>query len=223
MRLLIAGCSFSGSNWGLLEHHDITNVSAPGASNQYIADSIDFHLRDDFDLVVVLWSGVYRVDMIVPKQWADAHCGDYDFISHLGPKTYIHGGGIAGSWMSLGSTARNFFKSQYIGSDNSYLRDRGLKPVLDSLALMQHRGQPFLWGWIYDIERDYEQTSYGHCLGRLGPVSELHRYQSCGINTTPLEWCQQHGQISQDGFHPTIAGYREFGERHILPLVNNRC
>jgi hypothetical protein len=70
MRIAVSGCSFTYNSWpNFLDFHwQVTNLAWPGAGNKYIADSI-IHATsiNTYDLVLVMWSGITRLDFPVTK------------------------------------------------------------------------------------------------------------------------------------------------------------
>ena len=85
MKFLTSGCSFTGtqgpkgdSGWPawLKMYGEIRNVAMPGAGNRYIADSIIHQLshNEDYDCVLVMWSGLQRIDFTVDKFFGEQIC-----------------------------------------------------------------------------------------------------------------------------------------------------
>jgi hypothetical protein len=98
MKLLVSGCSFTHHRWPqFLSNHSITDLAWPGAGNKYISDSIIHHCSiKKFDAVLVMWSGLTRLDMPVPNSLKLFN--NYDFIQPVGNFNYIMSGGVLGSW-----------------------------------------------------------------------------------------------------------------------------
>lgn len=218
MDILISGCSFSGSNWGLLTpNNTVRNLSAPGAGNSYISDSIIQNLHTKFDLVVVMFTGVYRVDLKIPKLIGDAWLGDYKFRTNLNQTCYVHGGGILGSWKYMSSKLSLYFESQYKAMDFEYLENQGVEPVLRCLQALEQSKQRYLWGWIYDIHQDYRSEPFGHSLGRVQQNwPKLQKFKQNQIYQTPYEYCKNNNLLDSDSFHPTIQGYQQFSQEFVL-------
>ena len=113
--ILISGCSFTASNnnhdWPAnLIGHTVTNLAYPGAGNKYIADSIINKVsQTSYDLVLVMWSGITRLEFPV----ADAILfSDYVCKQNINHNWYIMSGGIAGSWQDHQMTT-TLFKNIY--------------------------------------------------------------------------------------------------------------
>lgn len=122
MKILVSGCSFThwpdvpGSEKNIcwpahlhvdLPNIDITNVAEPGAGNYYISNSVTQAIcnnPDIYDMVLVMWSGVSRLDFLtnlLDKDWHNLF-DDYGFYRRVDscPSTlgYIFSGGQMGPW-----------------------------------------------------------------------------------------------------------------------------
>lgn len=71
-RVLTNGCSFTAKsvyeNWPMHLPNDwkVTNIASHAAGNQWICDStIVKSIKNDYDLVLVMWSGLTRIDTLV--------------------------------------------------------------------------------------------------------------------------------------------------------------
>lgn len=71
-RVLTNGCSFTArsncKNWPehLPKNWEVTNIASHAAGNQWICDStIVKSIKNDYDLVLVMWSGLTRIDALV--------------------------------------------------------------------------------------------------------------------------------------------------------------
>jgi hypothetical protein len=71
-RVLTNGCSFTArskyKNWPehLPNNWNVTNIASHAAGNQWICDStIVKSIKNDYDLVLVMWSGLTRIDALV--------------------------------------------------------------------------------------------------------------------------------------------------------------
>jgi hypothetical protein len=100
MKILTSGCSFTYNAWPkFLEGHQVTNIGFPGGGNKYIADSIIHELsQNHYDLVLVMWTGLTRLDLPVTKNIK--LFDDYPHGHEIGPVNYIFSGGLVGSWTS---------------------------------------------------------------------------------------------------------------------------
>lgn len=221
MNVLISGCSFSGCNWGLLNpNNQVTNVSVSAAGNFYINRSVIKNLYHNWDLIVVFFSGIYRIDCRVPKLYADAWLSNYDFKTNLDHNTYIHSGGILGSWTYMNSPLSKYFESQYKPMNFDYLEEQGVEPVIECLTKLEQSKKRYLWGWIYDTTQDYSMTSFGHSLGKIHRKwHEFEQFSHTKIESTPLEYCKENNLLDQDDFHPTIDGYNQFARSHVLTKI----
>lgn len=112
MNLLVAGCSFTHNRWPkFLSNHIITDLAWPGAGNKYIADSIIHQCSiKKFDAVLVMWSGLTRMDMPVSNSME--LFDNYIFKRPVGNFSYIMSGGFIGSWQNHPGTIQ-LFKNTY--------------------------------------------------------------------------------------------------------------
>lgn len=74
MKLLVNGCSFSRGPTAWANHlarwldADLINLAQAGAGNTYIAQTTQAELaKREYDLVVVMWSGIERIDIQVDR------------------------------------------------------------------------------------------------------------------------------------------------------------
>lgn len=119
MKILVSGASFSegiGSWPELLADYykaDLTNLSRIGAGNTYIQESaVDELCRNEYDLVIVMWSPFNRIDYKKNGQWL--------FSADYGPRDMVFDGYYAGTdnWSQCESnlikiiTLQEFLKSR---------------------------------------------------------------------------------------------------------------
>jgi hypothetical protein len=96
-QVLVNGCSFTArsqcENWPehLPENWQVTNIASHAAGNQWICDStIVKSINFDYDLVLIMWSGLTRIDMPVNKEtweqfWQFKSCNDLGlYYGHCG-------------------------------------------------------------------------------------------------------------------------------------------
>ena len=112
MRVAVSGCSFTYDSWpNFLSECQVTNLAWPGAGNKYVADSI-IHATsiNTYDLVLVMWPGITRLDFPVTKNIELFK--DYPFKRKIGNIDYVMSGGIMGSWQEH-PLATELFEGNY--------------------------------------------------------------------------------------------------------------
>lgn len=220
--LLIAGCSFVDNEDfptvtfgpGVFMDQHARHLGRGGAGNHYIAQSVLDNLHDA-DRVFILWSGLHRIDVSLPKSLRD-DLGTYDHVHETRDELWFHSGGFAGSWHSHSrhhypDWLYQYIQAQYKSMDWQYLTHRSLSAIASCLAVLEMREIPYAFGFIYDIHRDYSDThsALGTPVDITDPVYQLVPWHRC-LKTTPLEFCTEHGLLQDDGFHPTREGYRQW-------------
>jgi len=166
MKILVSGCSFThwpaepGSEknicWpaylqNLHPEINIHNVAEPAAGNQYIANSVVSALcdrSDHYDLVLIMWSGVSRLDFLTDishTAWQTLF-DDYGFCRRVEscPNTlgYIFSGGQMGPWYQ-NAAARSLFASLYKVSSNLSLAHASLTEMIKCQEFLKARDIPY--------------------------------------------------------------------------------
>ncbi len=220
--LLIAGCSFADNSdfptvaFGpdVYDERCVMQLGRGGAGNYYIAQSIldNLHLADR---VFVLWSGLHRIDVSIPKS-ARATLGTYDHMHETRDELWFHSGGFAGSWHGYSrynypEWIYQYLQAQYKSLDWQYLNHRSLSTVASCLAVLELQKIPYAFGFIYDIHRDYTDTqgSLGSPVDINDPVYKMIPWHRC-LRSSPLEFCAERNLLQPDNFHPTREGYRQW-------------
>ena len=134
MKILISGCSFTqwpeypgGPNacWpNYITGHEITNIGEAAAGNQYICDSvIQETLQNDYDMVLVMWSGVSRLDYLTSTEdpaWSEL-IDTYGFYRRLPDNKlgWIFSGGQMGTWFKNPVAHKMFYDMYKVSSEYS--------------------------------------------------------------------------------------------------------
>jgi len=166
MNVLISGCSFThwpetpGSEknicWpsGMQQLRPawrITNLAEPGAGNVYIANSIVRHVLENpnaVDLVLVMWSGVSRLDFLTDLTDPSWHrlFDSYGFYRRVEtcPNTlgYIFSGGQYGPWV-LNQEATSLFRQMYKVSSPLSLAHINLAEIIKCQEFLKARNIPY--------------------------------------------------------------------------------
>lgn len=94
-KVLTSGCSFSVGGWALelnelILDRDFLYLASSAAGNKYISDSVIMQPLDSYDIALVMWSGLNRLDFPVDNQLVES----YNFKStKINDVTYVHSGG----------------------------------------------------------------------------------------------------------------------------------
>lgn len=135
MKVLISGCSFTqwpqypgGPNvcWPKYLHDlhpdwEFKSLAEPGAGNQYICDSvIRESLTTNYDMVLVMWSGVSRLDYLTSLEddaWEKLF-DSYGFFRRLSDNKlgWIFSGGQLGTWYKNPVAHKMFYEMYKVSS-----------------------------------------------------------------------------------------------------------
>jgi hypothetical protein len=222
-KTLLVGCSFVDRLTYRLNDDDYhinakkyQVLSSPGSGNQAIAARTIYQLsQDTYDQVVVVWSGINRLDFPISQTlqktyppardnlWA-ANCG-------VGSMSWYHSGGICGSGTGESGTPgplQQFFRAQYLGADSgsTYLTEMTLLSIISCQAVLEKSGTPYQMAFIYDTQRSIPQETKEHSHGIMDTTSPLYAMVDWKKFTrfdSPYEWAKQHNRLETDGYHPT--------------------
>jgi hypothetical protein len=165
MKVLVSGCSFThwpeepGSDknicWPtalqrLRPDFEIKNLAEPGAGNVYIANGVVRYLLEnpDFDMVLIMWSGVSRIDFLTDLTNDAWHrmFDDFGFYRRVescpGQLGYIFSGGALGPWNANPDMMR-LFKGLYMVSNNTSLAHTNLIEIIKCQEFLKARRMPY--------------------------------------------------------------------------------
>jgi len=247
--VLIAGCSFVGVAAGYLNpapsinHTRFKFFDAPAAGNRAIAARVRHELfRNSYDHVVVLWSGINRVDVPVSRKTHIRTPNDYRYVSVMEDWVWYHSGGIAGSWQSddvCPAVVKSQFRDQYLRQTDKSATDTTLAAILETQDLLASRKVNYNMCFIYDIHQSYDDTvdkaintkyrtigfdrwplwlALEHCLGKVNTTSGLYNmvdWDKFNSGIPPYEYCAERNLQQIDRFHPTPFGMAEWFETQL--------
>lgn len=229
MKTLIVGCSFCSTlgeqrpgQWQL--HPDITVKATSGTGNRAIAARVAYECsRNHYDRVVVIWTGINRLDTVITRELHETYPGAwegnpaYSFCTPLEGSVWYHSGGQAGSWTwdrTCPADIRQIFKTQYLGADSRYLTDTSLINILYTQCLLEKLGVNYQMSFIYDPFRDYSQTRHEHYFGKIDQQSAYYKlvdWTTIKTNSTAFEWSNQtNSRLESDQLHPNRDAMREW-------------
>jgi len=223
MTTLIVGCSFIAT----LDNrnpHDLANRvtdkfvirATSGSGNQCMAARVIHECsQHQFDQVVVIWSGVNRLDFPIGQQ---LHCLQpknsndefkFEYFTDLGDVIYYHSGGwrLSGTSDSCPRFFRDFFENQYRSATPRYLTDLTLQAIIQTQHFLKSKNIPYQMSFIYNVDADYSQDRWEPGCGQLdrsSPLNSLVDWNKCSTQTTLFEYAKNTRQLLGDGFHPTF-------------------
>jgi len=206
-KILIAGCSYVHKLKfdERINHSQYSIHGSPGAGNQAIAARVIYELaQQNFDQVIVLWSGVNRLDMPVPLPLHRTF--DYNFVDVVGSIAWYHSGGIGCSGQSAEAprTVKQYFDTLYVGADQDYLSELTLHSILSVQTLLKDQNIPYKMCFIYDIHSScpgQHEVSHG-TLSKTSPVYAQIDWSSFGAEP-PWEWATSQNRLDQTEYYPT--------------------
>jgi hypothetical protein len=234
-RVLISGCSFTENfihfdpmHWTYdafpTNDYEITNVARGGAGNNYIASSIlsNIDLNNKPDYVFVLWSGIRRIDMPFPSGTSDAKFKNYPFCAVNNECSsvdyFFTGQNIA---MLEGGTRRHFdvklgifeeIADIYYTNENSdkFCNQLSLSAISSVTNFLDNHNINYNFSFIYGIHNRYldRQPSLGLIDTKNKQYAHINwdRY----IDIPPFDYGIKHNLISDDRFHLTDNGMRQW-------------
>ena len=242
--VLIAGCSFAGIAAGYsnpapsINHTRFKFFDAPAAGNRAIAARVRHELpRNSYDHVVVLWSGINRIDVPVSRKTHIRTPSNYQYISVMEDWAWYHSGGIAGSWQSdnvCPDIVKSQFRNQYLHQTARSATDATLAAILETQDLLESRKVNYTMCFIYDIDQSYDDAvdkvtntrrrtiafdrwpqwlALEHCLGKIDTTSSLYNmvnWDKFSSAVPPYEYCAERNLQQIDQFHPTAFGITEW-------------
>ena len=242
--VLIAGCSFVQAAARYADPAPDINrarfkfFGTSGAGNRAIAARVRHEVfRNSYDHVIVLWSGINRVDVPVALKTHVRTPNNYQYVSVIENWAWYHSGGIAGSWQSdnvCPDTVKSQFREEYLHQTARSATDTTLAAILETQDLLESRKINYTMSFIYDIHQSYDDTvdkmtntkyrtvgfdrwpqwlALEHCLGKIDTTSGLYNM----VNWTkfnhaipPYEYGVKQDLQQIDRFHPTVFGMAEW-------------
>lgn len=242
--LVVSGCSFTddydGKTWPYyladnINNCRIHNLSFPGAGNFYIADTIrnfliNEKLNPEETLVLVMWSGMTRQDVLVDQEYYDM-LPDSCKTTHYGNR-YVVGGGMSGSWQDppFNILLKPLFDSYYKFTDTHTMAYDTLMHMANTRYFLERNNYQYkflsyvnYWTNTPDVlvgrNHDYSLTYY----------SNPKIFCEIGSNwiwadqdkNCLYEYSKQHNMLSKDNFHPATEGHELFTKEILLPQLQD--
>lgn len=187
--IYVSGCSFThGASWvnNLFENDSVENFAAVGAGNCYIADSIIHFINKNKkpDYVFALFSGINRVDTVVPYSNLVKNSLETIQLRHavLGSSAYFFSGGDRYTklvkdnykninqfqWPEVNSIEDFYTLSQEqqqhcVNSNIFWWQDSGIENIINSYTMLQYlNNSEFLSDQTYQAIERFQNCLYRH-------------------------------------------------------------
>ena len=225
MKTLIVGCSFVNNliwdhyaqriDWKL--HPDIHVSAFPGSGNESIAARLlDQCSHDHYDLVLVIWTGINRIDVPISLQLHKTFIEPGPFFEPVGQTVWYHSGGIAGSWWDdprYPGVVKEIIKNQYLEANTSYLSDRTLRSIISTQSFLSQQNIPYKMAFAYDIHKEYPYRE--GIFGQIDITSSLNKlvnWDRVQTQNTLYDWAQEQTSRQEPAspLHPTRNSMREW-------------
>lgn len=222
-RTLLVGCSFLARLTYRLSDDDYhinaqryRVLASPGSGNQALAARTIYEVtQNNYDQVIVLWSGINRLDFPVSQELQKTfpHTKENSWIAccPVGSMAWYHSGGIIGTGTETSATPeslKQFFRTQYLGTESGskYLTELSLLGIISTQAVLDKANIPYQMGFIYDTQRNIpgEQEEHSHgIMYKDTPLYGAVDWTKFTRFDSPYEWAKRAGRLEQDNYHPT--------------------
>lgn len=238
MKILVSGCSFTqwpeypgGPNicWPkylkeLLPDSQIKSVAEAAAGNQYICDSVIREtLTDHYDQVLVMWSGVSRLDYLTSLEdsaW-ESLFNSYGFFRRLpdGKLGWIFSGGQMGTWFKHPVAHKMFYEMYKVSSELS-LATINLMEMIKLQNYLKAKGIPYKFMSYVNYWTNGKNISPNGDFGlldfpELKPLIneiDFNQWIFDGDRRCIYDVAKDRNNFQADGFHPESATQRYWAE-----------
>lgn len=237
MKILISGCSFTqwpeypgGPNvcWpkylkDCLPNDEVKTLAEAAAGNQYICDSIIREtLNNRYDQVLVMWSGVSRLDYLTSledQSW-NALFDSYGFFRRLpdGKLGWIFSGGQMGTWFKHPVAHKMFYEMYKVSSELS-LATINLMEIVKLQNYLKAKGIPFkfmsyvnYWttGKNLSPNGDFGVLDFPELKYLINEI-DFSRWIFADENKKCIyDVAQVMNNFMEDGFHPGAEAHQEW-------------
>ena len=183
------------------------------------------------DAIVVLWSGINRIDVPMPADWHNAYGAEVPF-RKIQDQYWYHSGGFSCSGFHLPTPKIliDYFKNQHLGETPEHFTDLSLLDIIGTLAILKTQNIPNYSNFIYDVHADYSKyvdigfdKPLEHTLGKISPKSQYYNllpWNQLDTQNTPFEWAKNQNLLDTDQFHPTPDAMYAWFEQFVIPKLN---
>ena len=223
-----------------VENH--INLASSGAGNDYICQSTVNYLENadlvpEETLVIVMWSGVYRTDFPIHKDWYQHFkSGEHPVCKTDGISHWISSGGFDGGWRhkpSIKPIFNEFYKItepvdhcmkslRHFILLESYLKSRGYKFLFTSYINYWQGNLPYYL--IRNNTPGNHQVTADPLIGyHCKDYTIFKQFDFSNwffINDQKDTICEfAHLRYPRGDWHPSYDAHREFAEEIVLPRV----
>ena len=240
-RILVVGCSFISFEsrepmppWDKINYKKYHFRGTPAGGNIVIAERVKHEvLNSHWDQVVVVWTGINRIDIPKTKYQYEELPKTYSFVQQIGDMYWFLSGGVCGSWQVADACPEPVytqFMQAFVDQTQISASDITLKCIVDTQEFLKNKNIPFTMAWIYDVNKDYNSDldvfgnrnprkimldrwphwlALEHCLGKIDKSSSWYDNVDWSFfpsESTAFEWCAERKMLEPDRFHPTKEG-----------------
>lgn len=234
---IASGCSFTdypNQNWPCVIAKKYNpachyNLARGAAGNYYIAESVIQCLENEkFNpketLVIIMWSGYYRLDLQVTEQFFKM-LEQYPWKKEIYKNYYVFSGGQLGGWQN-DPLLKKLFKSLYTILNHEILANQTLNHMLRTRLYLEHHGYNYkflsfvnYWQDTKELisRQDYSLNIFNNLLS-----NEVLKANWIFINDKKdcfYEFAKERGLLLDDNFHPNNQAHEEFSHQHIMPHI----
>jgi hypothetical protein len=242
-KVLVSGCSFLNiaaqdplPPFDKINYQKYNIIGDVAAGNLAIAARVRHEvLKQHYDRVVVVWSGINRIDIEKTRHQYNEMPQTYPHVLDFGDMVWFLSGGICGSWhSSCPEPVLSQFHSAFRNQTMLSASDSTLKIIVDTQKFLTERSIDYTMSFIYDIHRDYNSMvdvfgnrsprtiakdrwphwlALEHCLGQVDTASEWYNqvdWAKFPAEQTAFEYCSEREMLQPDKFHPTKDGLKQW-------------
>lgn len=220
--LLVNGCSFSrgpGSWPYYLKYKNIVNLAQAGAGNTYIHETTVSELAQrSYDFVVIMWTGIYRVDLKVTNiqdfseskytsqyqhqqnDWAEKivyPINDQDFVE----KNWVFGCGHVNKESAISRS--KIFDGIYRYVGNSEFTHSLLIKMISLQNTLKQWNVPYLFTFYEDYNAELKTLPN---LYNMLDQDHIYNEQNIYTMTKTNNW------FDQDGSHPGVPAHQTWAQ-----------
>jgi hypothetical protein len=222
VNFLTSGCSFTGqekynNGWPvwLKEFGQVKNLGVPGAGNQYISDSIILEVsanKKQYDCVLVMWSGLQRIDFIVDHLAANKDHQALDDVSYLVNGDSIH-------------ELKEYKSIIMTGNELT----RGIRSILEIIKLQNFlknkKIKYYFMSYVnyWNDKDNVKNYNFGvfkyEKLKVLCNEIDFDNFIFAENNDCIFETSKKCNGLYSDDFHPSAVGYDYWMNQYVIPRL----
>lgn len=242
-RVLVVGCSFLDiavqepmPPWDQINYKKYTIIGTPAAGNQALASCVQHNvMKQHWDHVVVIWTGINRVDIQKTRHQYNEMPRTYHYIMDQGDMIWFLSGGFCGSWYeNCPEPVKTQFDNAFRELTPLRATDLTMQYIVQTQQFLDAKQIPYTMGFIYDINQDYNSVidifgnrgprkvyldrwphwlALEHCLGQADAQSKWYDqvdWTKFPAKENIFEYCAAREMLRPDRFHPTKDGIKQW-------------